>query len=158
MPAEIKTLPREDTATAQSTLRRLARSKPAWYAVVILAMAGASVVAVRRFMANAHLRGMGEATINALRRYGKMLGTSSIAGPTVKATKSAATYPIAFPIPTLRRAYLKERGNALVHRVMQGDMSGLSAFRAYAKEFTLADNKDMVRNLLTAFSNKVNGK
>jgi hypothetical protein len=135
VPEDVRALPRQTPTEATSTLRRLARSKPVWYGIVMLAMAGASVVAVRRSMTEAQLRGLGEATIKALRRLGLKLR-----------------------IPAIRRAHLKELGDALADKVALGEMSGVNAMREYANSFTLADDKDMVRRLLEGLSIKVDGK
>lgn len=133
VPEEIKTLPQQNTTTARATLRRLARSKPAWYAVVMLAMVGASLVVVRRSMTNAHLRGLGDATIKALRRLGHKLH-----------------------IPAMRRAYLKDLANDLASKVKGGRMSGAAALREYQKAFTPTDDKAMVNEFMTSLADKVN--
>ena len=132
VPEEIKTLPQQNATTARATLRRLARSKPAWYAVVMLAMGGASLVVVRRSMTNAHLRGLGEATIKALRRLGHTLH-----------------------IPAMRRAYWKDRANDLVSRVGRGDMSGAAAMREYGKAFAPTDDIVVVKKFLNLFEDKI---
>lgn len=101
----------------------------------MLAMGGASVLVVRRSMTNAHLRGLGEATIKALRRLGHKLH-----------------------IPAMRRAYLKDLANELASKVTRGDLTGAAALREYQKAFTPTDDKAMVNEFMTSLADKVNQK
>ena len=98
-------------------------------------MAGASVAAVRQSMTDAHLRGLGDVTIKALRRLGLKLR-----------------------IPAIRRAHLKELGDTFAAKVARGELSRAQAVREYANAFTPADDKTFVRTELTRLAERVDPK
>ena len=75
VPRVVKKLAREeDPKKAKMTLRKIATSKKAWATLVLLAVGGAGWYVVRKYMTAANLSGVGQSTVEALRRIGRSLG------------------------------------------------------------------------------------
>lgn len=144
IPPDVKALAHQDVPTATATLRRLARSKTVWYAIVMLALAGASALTVRQSLTEHGLRGMGDVTIAALRRLG---------------TKIRAARPDALRrLGAAREDELKRLADCLLAMVASGDMKSVDAIRALGGAFKPTNDKTMALRLLTDLTREVEKK